>query len=38
MYVPIYLVRIDDRTGYIYIQAGEEIQVLIDKKGDLVDE
>lgn len=35
---PIHLVRIDDRTGNLYILAGaeESIEVEIDSQGDLV--
>jgi len=37
MYVPIYLVRMDDRTNNIVILAGEEIKLEIDRNGELVD-
>lgn len=37
MYVPIYLVRIDERTNNIVILAGEEIELEIDRNGELVD-
>ncbi|WP_009633857.1 DUF6888 family protein [Synechocystis sp. PCC 7509] len=35
---PIHLVRIDDRTGNLYILAGveESIEVEIDPQGDFV--
>lgn len=35
---PIHLVRMDDRTGNLYILAGteESIEVEIDSQGDLV--
>ena len=29
MYLPIYLVRLDERTNDIFILAGEDIQILI---------
>lgn len=34
MYVPIYLVRFDERTSNIYILAGEEIEIEIDPDGE----
>ncbi|MBC6475799.1 MAG: hypothetical protein GDA48_25785 [Hormoscilla sp. GM102CHS1] len=37
MYVQIYLVRIDERTDNIVILAGEEIELEIDRNGELVD-
>lgn len=33
MYLPIYIVRIDERTGNIFILAGEETIVLINRDG-----
>ncbi|WP_422632159.1 DUF6888 family protein [Stenomitos frigidus] len=33
MYLPIYIVRIDERTGDIFILAGEETIVLINRDG-----
>lgn len=35
MYLPIYLVRLDERTNDIFILAGENTQILIDAKGDV---
>ncbi|MCU0537718.1 MAG: hypothetical protein MUD14_27850 [Hydrococcus sp. Prado102] len=35
MYLPLYLVRLDERTGDIFILAGEELQVLIDENGEI---
>lgn len=35
MYLPLYLVRLDERTGNIFILAGEELQVLIDENGEI---
>jgi len=37
MYVQIYLVRIDERMDNIVILAGEEIELEIDRNGELVD-
>jgi len=37
MYVHIYLVRIDERMDNIVILAGEEIELEIDRNGELVD-
>jgi hypothetical protein len=37
-YLPIYIVRVDERTRYIYILAGEQTEFLIEQNGDLVDE
>jgi hypothetical protein len=34
MYLPIYLVRLDERTNDIFILAGEDIQILIDSDGE----
>jgi len=33
MYVPIYLVRVDKRTGEVIILAGQEIEITIYKNG-----
>jgi len=33
MYAPIYVVRIDERIGEVFILAGEEIEVLIPPDG-----
>ncbi|MBO1346348.1 MAG: hypothetical protein EBE86_002595 [Hormoscilla sp. GUM202] len=35
--VRAYLVRMDDRTNNIVILAGEEIELEIDRNGELVD-
>ncbi|MGK7920273.1 MAG: hypothetical protein AB4080_09755 [Trichodesmium sp.] len=35
MYLPISLVRLDERSNDIFILAGEDIQVLIDKNGEV---
>ena len=35
MYLPIFLVRLDERTNDIFILAGEDIQILIDHQGDV---
>lgn len=35
MYLPIFLVRLDERTNDIFILAGEDIQILIDIKGEI---
>ncbi|WP_375340582.1 hypothetical protein [Okeania sp. SIO3I5] len=34
-YLPIYLVRLDERSDDIFILAGEDIQVLIDRNGEV---
>lgn len=33
MYVPIYLVRVDERTEEVFILAGEETEIVIYKTG-----
>ncbi|AFY49887.1 hypothetical protein Nos7524_4117 [Nostoc sp. PCC 7524] len=33
LFLPIFLVRIDERTGNIYILAGEETGILITRDG-----
>lgn len=38
MYLPIYLVRLDERTGNVFILAGEELEILIDHNGELVND
>ena len=35
MYLPIFLVRLDERTNDIFILAGEDTQILIDDQGDV---
>ncbi|MCP6758300.1 MAG: hypothetical protein NHB32_05850 [Fischerella sp. CENA71] len=34
MYLPIYLVRLDERTTRIYILAGQETEIEIFQKSD----
>lgn len=34
MYLPVFIIRIDERTGDIFFLAGEETIILIDHKGD----
>jgi hypothetical protein len=34
MYLPIVLVRLDERTGNIFILGGEELQVVINRDGE----
>ena len=36
MYLPIYLVILDERSDDIFILAGKNIQVLIDRNGDVI--
>ncbi|WP_390435281.1 DUF6888 family protein [Coleofasciculus chthonoplastes] len=36
MYQPIFLVRIDERTGNLFILAGDDIEILIDPDGELI--
>ena len=33
MYVPIFLVRVDERTDEVIILAGEETEIGIDRSG-----
>jgi hypothetical protein len=33
MYLPVFLVRIDEPTGYIFFLAGEETAILIEHDG-----
>jgi hypothetical protein len=33
MYLPIYLVRLDERTEDIVILAGEDVEIAIDRTG-----
>ena len=35
MYLPISLVRLDERSNNIFIIAGEDIEVLIDINGEV---
>lgn len=34
MYLPVYLVRLDERTNNIAILAGEEREITIDRNGE----
>ncbi len=34
MYMPIFLVRLDERTGKVFILAGEEHEISIDQDGE----
>ncbi|MBD2776572.1 DUF6888 family protein [Iningainema tapete] len=34
MYLPIYLVRLDERTGEVYFLAGEETEITIFPNGN----
>jgi len=34
MYLPIYLVRLDERTSYVAILAGEEIEITVNRNGE----
>ncbi len=40
MFQPIHVVRLDERTGNLFILAGREetIEFEVDSKGELVDE
>ncbi|MDJ0673859.1 MAG: hypothetical protein QNJ36_00430 [Calothrix sp. MO_167.B42] len=33
-YKPIQMVRLDERTGNIFILAGDDIEILISRNGD----
>jgi hypothetical protein len=33
MFVPIYIVRLDERRGSIFILAGDEIAIVIERNG-----
>ncbi|NEU75234.1 hypothetical protein PI95_022400 [Hassallia byssoidea VB512170] len=33
IFLPIYLVRIDERTDDLVILAGDEIEITVDKEG-----
>ncbi len=35
MYLLISLVRLDERTGDIFLLAGDDIQVLINREGEV---
>ncbi len=32
-FIPIFIVRLDERTGNVFILAGDDIQIEIDKNG-----
>ena len=32
-FLPIFIIRLDERTGYIYILAGEENGIIIFRNG-----
>ena len=34
MYLPIFLVRMDERTGKVFILAGEEHEISVDQDGE----
>jgi hypothetical protein len=34
VYRPIYMVRLDERTGEIFILAGDDRQILISRDGN----
>ncbi|MBD0261316.1 MAG: hypothetical protein ICV78_00940 [Tolypothrix sp. Co-bin9] len=34
VYKPIYMVRLDERTGKLFILAGDDIQILISRDGN----
>ena len=36
MYMPIYLVRLDQRTNNVVILASEEIKISIDQNGEWI--
>jgi len=36
MYVPINLIRLDKRTGNIFMLAGEEIEIEIEPSGEWI--
>lgn len=40
MFQPIHIVRLDERTGNIFILAGaaEELELLINREGELINE
>lgn len=33
MYLPIFLVRLDERTGNVFLLAGEETEIVITRDG-----
>ncbi len=37
MYLPVNLVRIDDRTGNVFILIGEEMEIEIDPNGEWIE-
>jgi len=36
MYIPIYLVTVDERIKKLYILAGEDMQILINYDGEAI--
>ncbi|MDJ0733958.1 MAG: hypothetical protein QNJ47_07730 [Nostocaceae cyanobacterium] len=32
--IPIYMVRLDERTGKLFILAGDDIEILISRNGE----
>ncbi|WP_071593275.1 DUF6888 family protein [Kamptonema formosum] len=37
MYLPVNLVRIDERTGNVFILIGEEMEIEIDPNGEWIE-
>lgn len=37
MYMPIFLVRLDERTNEVVILAGEEIEISINQNGEWIE-
>ncbi|MCJ8279790.1 MAG: hypothetical protein AAFY76_10170 [Cyanobacteria bacterium J06649_11] len=33
-YQPIYMVRLDERTGKLFILAGDDIEILVSRDGE----
>lgn len=40
MFQPIHIVRLDERTGNLFILAGaaEELELLVNREGELINE
>jgi len=40
MFQPIHIIRLDERTNYLFILAGrdEQIELVINQKGELINE
>jgi hypothetical protein len=36
MYIPVNLVRLDQRTGRLIILAGDELEIIVTKQGKVV--